>query len=365
MRRALPLALVAVAVALFAAPIDPAIVERWYSGGLFARIQPAVTSISNLLPFAAFDLILAVTAAAVVWIAVSAIRGLRRGQRWRAPGRAGLRLLTLGAVLYIWFLALWGMNYRRLPLLDRLELSHDRATAEAVVALGRQAVEQLNALHARAHGTPWIDPWNDRELQEAFRVTQTYLGGDGGALHGRLKGTILGPYFRWASVDGMVDPFALEVLANPDLLPFEKPFVAAHEWSHLAGYADESEASFAGWLACIRAGVGAQYSAWLFLYWEVSAVAPATERAALATALAPGPQADVAAVNERVRRGQLVQLRRVSWAAYDQYLKANRIEEGVRNYNAVLNLLARARFEKGWVPVRLPAAHDAPRGGTS
>jgi hypothetical protein len=191
------------------------------------------------------------------------------------------------------------------------------------------------------------------------------LGGDGGALPGRLKKTLLGSYFRWASVDGMVDPFALEVLANPDLLPFEKPFVAAHEWSHLAGYADESEASFAGWLACVRAGVGAQYSAWLFLYWEVSAVAPAADRAALAAALGPGPQADIAAVNDRVRRGQMVQLRRVSWAAYDQYLKANRIEEGVRNYNAVLTLLARARFEKGWVPVRLAAPNDAPRSGAS
>jgi hypothetical protein len=97
----------------------------------------------------------------------------------------------------------------------------------------------------------------------------------------------------------------------------------------------------------------------------VSAVAPAADGAALAAALGPGPQADIAAVNDRVRRGQMVQLRRVSWAAYDQYLKANRIEEGVRNYNAVLTLLARARFEKGWVPVPLAAPNDAPRSGAS
>ena len=30
-----------------------------------------------------------------------------------------------------------------------------------------------------------------------------------------------------AGVDGMVNPFALEVLRNPDLLPFEVPFVEA------------------------------------------------------------------------------------------------------------------------------------------
>jgi hypothetical protein len=284
---------------------------------------------------------------------LAAVRGLRRGERWRALSGAGVRLLTVGAVMYLWFLASWGLNYRRVPLLERLELAHEAPTPDTVLALGQQAVTRLNQLHGVAHGSAWIDPWDDGELRRAFRRTQRHLGGRGRAVPGRLKGSIVGPYFRWASVDGMIDPFALEVLANPDLLPFEKPFVAAHEWSHLAGYADESEASFVGWLSCVRAGTAAQYSGWLFLYWEVNSVVRASERTALAAALGPGPRADVAAISDRVRRGQLPQLRRISWAAYDQYLKANRVEEGVRSYNAVITLLARARFKPDWVPVRL------------
>jgi hypothetical protein len=39
---------------------------------------------------------------------------------------------------------------------------------------------------------------------------------------------------------------------------------------------------------------------------------------------------------------------------YDSYLKANRVEEGVRSYGAVVNLILRARFEDGWRPVRAP-----------
>jgi len=54
----------------------------------------------------------------------------------------------------------------------------------------------------------------------------------------------------------------------------------------------------------------------------------------------------------------------VSWAAYDQYLKANHVEEGVRSYNAVITLLSRARFNDGWVPVPLGAPHETPGGGT-
>jgi hypothetical protein len=354
MRRALPWVLVAVAALVFLAPIDPVLVERVYSTRLYLHLQPPVTAVSNRLPFAAFDVILAAALAAFFWILVATIRGVRRGERWRAIGRGGVRLLAVGAALYLWFLGTWGLNYRRVPLLERLELAHDAPSPGTVLALGHQAVDRLNALHAAAHGSPWIDPWDDRDLQQAFRVTQQYLGASRTAVPGRLKDSIIGPYFRWASVDGMVDPFALEVLANPDLLPFEKPFVAAHEWSHLAGYADESEASFVGWLSCVRAGTAAQYSGWLFLYWEVNSVVRASERTALAAALGPGPRADVAAISDRVRRGQLPQLRRISWAAYDQYLKANRVEEGVRSYNAVITLLARARFKPDWVPVRLP-----------
>jgi hypothetical protein len=357
MRRVLPWGLVAVALLLLLVPLDPARVERLYSTRLYLQLQPRVTAISNSLPFAAFDLILVATVAAFLWIVVAGVRGFRRGYRWRALGRAAVRLLAIGAVLYLWFLGAWGLNYRRVPLLERLELANGPPTPAIVLTLGEQAVARLNELHAAAHASPFVEPWDDQELQRAFHGTQGLLG-QRQAVPGRLKQSLIAPYFRWASVDGMIDPFALEVLANPDLLPFEKPFVAAHEWSHLAGYADESEASFVGWLTCVRAGAGAQYSAWLFLYWEVSSVLRASERTALATALGAGPRADVAAVAERVRRGQLPQLRRVSWAAYDQYLKANRVEEGVRSYDAVITLLARARFEKGWVPV-LVAANDA------
>ena len=48
---------------------------------------------------------------------------------------------------------------------------------------------------------------------------------------------------------------------------------------------------------------------------------------------------------------QLPPVRALSWKAYDHYLKANRVEEGIRSYDAVITLLSRARFEDNWVPV--------------
>jgi hypothetical protein len=261
--------------------------------------------------------------------------------------------LTLSATLYLWFALLWGLNYRRVPLLERLELSAGVPSNEAVTALGHRAVEALNALHADAHTSGWTDPWRNGRLRKASqRVQHGLVEARKHAMWGRPKRSVTGLYFRWASVDGMIDPFALEVLINPDLLPFEQPFVAAHEWAHLAGYANESEASFVGFLTCMRAGVPEQYSGWLFLYWEISSAVSAADRASLSAALDAGPRADLAQVVARVTRGQLPQLRAASWAAYDQYLKANRVAEGVRSYDAVVTLLVRATFRRNWVPVR-------------
>jgi len=262
--------------------------------------------------------------------------------------------VTAAAAVYLAFLLLWGLNYRRVPLTERLQLEASGPTAESVASLGEEATVQLNALHEPAHRAGWIEaPLQDEALRRGFVATQEALSDATVAAPGRLKRTVFGPYFRWTGVDGMINPFGLEVLANPDLLPFERPFVAAHEWAHLAGYAHEAEASFVGWLACMRGDASTQYSAWLFLYWQVSSEVDAQTRARLAEALAPGPRSDIEAVAARLRDGELPWLRTRGWQVYDQYLKANRVEEGIRSYGAVVTLILRARFEPGgWIPIR-------------
>jgi len=263
------------------------------------------------------------------------------------------QLIPAGALIYLLFLGLWGFNYRRVPMSERLQVGEAAPSADAVLTLGLRAVDELNALHSAAHAEGWrITPFRDDTLRAAYASVQQILSDATPAVPGRLKRSILGPYFRWASVDGMVNPFGLEAIGNPDLLPFERPFVAAHEWAHLAGFADESEASFVGWLTCVRASTPAAYSGWLFLYWQISSELGLSDRQRLSAALDEGPQRDVAAIAERLRRGRIPRLSRASWRVYDQYLKANRVEEGTRSYGAVVTLLLRARFESGWTPVR-------------
>jgi hypothetical protein len=341
------------ALVLATAAIPASWVEFWYSTAAYPRIERTLTPFSNLVPFAILDLLLLIVVPTVVIRLVASARASWRDRDVRPLGRTVFHLLAATAALYIVFLALWGLNYRRVRMADRLVLDRAAPTSEQVVELGLSAVSEMNRLYAAAHEA-FVDgsEWRDAGLRNAFADVQHTLASAPDVEPGRLKRSLLGPYFRWAGVDGMVNPFGLEVIANPDLLPFERPFVAAHEWSHLAGYADESEANFVGWLTCVRASRPHQYSGWFYLYWQIAGEVNAEERGRLNAALADGPRRDVNAVITRLRRGQIPALQRASWQVYDKYLKANRVEAGVRSYGEVVTLVLRARFAPEWVPVR-------------
>src|SRR5205823_4571096 len=123
-------------------------------------------------------------------------------------------------------------------------------------------------------------------------------------------------------------PVFLETLVSSDLLPFERPLVIAHEWTHLAGITDEGEANFVGWLACVRGDEPAQYSGWLFLYEQLVAGLRSRDRADAAALLDAGPRADLSAIAERLRRNVRPVVATAGWTIYDKYLKANRVESG-------------------------------------
>ena len=131
---------------------------------------------------------------------------------------------------------------------------------------------------------------------------------------------------------------------HADLLDVERPFVIAHEWAHLAGYADESEANFVAWLTCRRGDERARYSAALAL------IGYAGPRAALKDALDPGPRIDIFAIGYRYARTNQT-LRFAARQGYDKYLKANRVERGVESYDAVVQLILGTGMDPGGNPI--------------
>jgi uncharacterized protein DUF3810 len=325
-----PVALITIAVVAAIAPISSTLVERAYSRGFYPVVQRGLTSASNVTSIALLDIAAALVLALVV---VRGVRIVRTSGLRRVPLPLTIFLLKIIAIVYLLFLAIWGLNYRRVPLEEKLDFEPSQVHQAAALSLAGEAVARANQLYDAAHRTSF-----DRgQLAQSFSVAERTLHVGSRTIPGLPKRSLLGLYFRAAAIDGMTDPIFLEVILNPDLLSVELPEVLAHEWSHLAGYADESEANFLAWLTCLRGDALGQYSGWLSAYRRALNVLPREARTRV-PGLATGPRSDLEAIFARYRRSSPA-VREAARDAYDSYLKANRIREGIDNYDAVIRLM--------------------------
>lgn len=341
-RRALALLVILAAIVAAVLPIPAAWIEGWYSGGMYPRLQQWVTALSNTVPWSLFDVISVVVAGFAIAVAVGRVRHAG----WLRGGLgAAWRLAALASIVYLAFLVMWGMNYRRVRVADKLAFDRSRVNARATADLAMRAAIEMNRLYDAAHRLPV----KDADLVAPFHDAERALGSRWSIVPGDPKPTLLALYFKRAAISGMTDPFLLEVMLAPDLLDVERPYVLAHEWGHLAGYADESEANFIAWLACARGNERAQYSGWLAVFGHaVGALSPPARRPIFA-ALEAGPREDLSAIAARYEATSRL-VRAAARETYDRYLKANRVTEGIDSYDAVLQLILGAEFDRNWTP---------------
>jgi hypothetical protein len=327
-----------IAVVLFAVPLPESLVEQFYSRSAFRWWQAGVTSLSNLAPFAVLDMFILGVTVFVVLRAMKLMRSARDTSVVGALWEGARRLVRAVAVAALLFLLMWGFNYRRVPL-DRTVPPARQLTVEDL----KVAVSDAGALATRLRPSPKGDyptfgdvtDWLRAPLDDALgRLKRPGLQTAGLPKYS----LILTPFFTWAGVDGMVNPFALETIVHPDLLPFERPFAVAHEWAHLAGAADEADASAIGWLACMRGRPELAYSASLYLIVEAGSALPRPVWQDVASRLDPGIRADLDALAERQAR-QRPRIQRTAFRVYDSYLRANHVDDGVASYSRALSLI--------------------------
>ena len=338
-KRAFRLVIIALAIVVAVFRPGQLTVEDMYARRAYPVIQANLTTISNQSPIALIDvgLVILIVILIATWV-VSVRRAKKR--RLRGIGNALVSTITIAAVIYLWFLFTWGLNYARPSLESRLPYDASRVTPQAVRALAEFAIEKANDTHDAAHaaGFPAIDAM-PQPLISAIQEVERELGRPRTTVMARPRSSLLSPFFRASSVSGMCDPFFLETLLNPDLTGPERPIVLAHEWAHLSGYAPEDDASFVGLLAALRAGPAAEYSAWLDLaFTAVNQLQPVTQKLVLEN-LAAGPRRDQKAIYDRIVGARVALVDRAAWATYDQVLRSQGVEEGVQSYSRVIELV--------------------------
>lgn len=318
----------------------PASVLRLYSESVYPGLQAVLTPVSNRAPLPLFDVMLVLAIAGAGAATLMAIRRAVKRRTLAPAFRVAAALLIAAAALYLWFLAAWGWNYRKPGVETSLPgFQAESATPARVRRLAELSVARVNELHGAAHaaGFPELHAV-PRPLLDSLHEVERRLGRVRPTVPSTPKRPWTTPYMRAVGVSGMLAPLFLETYLNPDLTGPERPYVLAHEWAHLSGWAPEEDASFVGFAAAVQADVPAQYSAWLFLMSESAGRLQPVTRDLVLKPLGDGPRADLRAIAARLQQ-RVAWLDRASWVAYDRAIKSQGASEGVAGYGRVIELV--------------------------
>jgi hypothetical protein len=351
-------ALIVLAFAVASVPIPPAAIEHAYANGLFAVLNAVLVPLANAVPFAVGDL-------EALLVALLAIGGwsvaLRRAREPRL--RTVLRLIAhsagLAAAVAIAFNLMWGWNYRRAPVVARVDFAASRVTTASVSAFADRIAGILNDDVGPAHERMRTENEDAMraELARDFLPVVARLGDTWMPAVTVPKTTLANRIYQMAGVGGQYDPFAFETLLDPSFLQFEVPRALAHEWSHAAGFGDEGDANLIGTLTCLRSSDPLiRYSGAYWTYGEL----PESDRRRIH--LAPAVVADFNAGRDRFLRYYNPRLFTLSWNLYDRYLRANGVTGGVVSYSRFVQLLVGTSFDASGLPLRKP---DEIRGSAS
>lgn len=325
------------------------LIESAYSRGLFVGLRSLWDYTLPLLPIPLFY---------VFWVAVLAwlvrtVLVFRRGRRmqgkvkgqWRSLAR---KFLNGAAMLVVVFLLGWGFNYGRLPVEQGIGFERYQPTLDelrqrvyddaAELAVLRQKISSDSAALGDSAFPPDLEPAIRSSLATALKV-------DGYPAAGRPRVRQLVPkgILLRLSTAGVYWPWAGEGNIDAGLHPLQKPAVMAHELAHAYGFGDEGTCTFWAWLAGRQTTDPAIHYAIQLSYWrrlagKLRQQEPDAYWAWRAARLDPGIRNDLQAIydNSELYKDIAPVVRD---AAYDTYLKAQGIHEGLLNYGTVVQLV--------------------------
>lgn len=332
---------------------SPEWIERYYSRGFFPLIRMFWdTMVTSWFPVALLYLLLLV-------LLLRLIRSINRWLKLKGVQRlwsflAGL--LGLAGWIVFSFLLLWGFNYGRIPVEEKLGLEltaplredlQRQITTEALALA--QLRQQIPAADTTALSDRHFPPDMEDKLRTSLEEVLTYYNYP---VIGKVRGRLVYPkglFLRFSSA-GLYLPWTGEGHIDAGLLRVQQPYTMAHEMAHGYGFGDEGSCSFWAYLTAFRQNDPALQYAIRLGYWRRLAAGwnrvDPESYAAFRSTLDRGMVADLEAISRNNAAYPDI-MPRFRDAAYDSYLKAQGIEEGMENYSKVILLVENWRKEAG------------------
>ena len=255
----LPLFLVFQIVVLKIIRFFPEFIECWYSNGLYVFISNSLRISLGKLPFSLGDVLYALLIIwAIRWFWLlkknKTIQSLAPRQKWKA---ISLSILSFLSIVYFLFHLLWGLNYYRVPLYEKMKIEREYSDAD-LAFFTQKLIAKTNAIQLglmKDKNRKVVVPYSKSQLFEMNRNGYQNLALEHSMFqysHLSIKKSLFSIPLTYMGFGGYLNPFTNEAQVNSLGPLYSFPMTANHEMAHQIGFASESECNFIGFLASIK-----------------------------------------------------------------------------------------------------------------
>lgn len=337
---------------------------QWYATHIYPLLVSVIGRISGFFSFSLCEIFIYIL---LIWLIYTLVQAIRKKSSLSKKNKEDVSLpylnmetedskksyliswvsgVLLGAGFLIFlYVICCGINYRRTSFSEESGIIPIEYSAEELKEICVQLTEELNELSDQVlRNEEGIMVLSVDEGEQAISAMRS-LGEEYESLSGyypRPKKLIVSELLSYQGLSGIYLPFTVEANYNGDMIPYNMPFTACHELSHLRGFMQEDEANFIAFLACIHdENIDFQYSGYM-LGWTycMNALYRMDDESwqEVRGLLDKTIEKDLLANNEFWDHYEGV-VSEVSNQMNDLYLKANGESEGVQSYSRIVELI--------------------------
>ncbi len=335
----------------------PELTENIYSRRIYPAISDFLGRLTANFSFSLAEVLLYVAALAMLALLVFAFMAfiMPKGIRLYHFLKRIISLLITCSVLYSMFVFFWGLNYARQPLSQSMGLEITAYSTEDLADVCEQLIQKTKSLRRQAmedeEGVFMLSAPKEQLFSSMSRVYDEYapdymnLG-----VKSRVKGVFASGLLSATLTTGIYSPFTFEANVNTAQPEYSLPFVAAHEYAHLKGFAREDEANFIAWYVLRNAedadlSYSANAAALSYALNALYKVSP-EDYERLYRKVDEGVKRDYAADREYWKKYR-TEFAKKSNELYEDYLKSNGVEDGLQSYGRMLDLMIALHKKSG------------------
>lgn len=231
----LPLFLLIQIIFLKVLALFPAFVEYFYSNGLYVATSKVERLLFGFIPFSVGDVLYG---ALIIYLLVSI---WKTRNTWRSQWKDNiLKMLSGFSIFYFMFYVLWGINYYRVPLFEKMNIKREYSN-EDLFDFTEKLIAKTNEVQFAITKNKNQKVSNPYSQDSIFEMTQN--GYDNLAKEHNFfrytipsrKKSLFSLPLTYMGFGGYLNPFTNESQVNDKLPMYGFPNVICHEMAHQIG----------------------------------------------------------------------------------------------------------------------------------